>query len=88
MILFNRKTATKLSGLDWDAIAPCARWMEPFYQVIFDAGVPIFLLEQNEQVNTPSGLAHVCPNIVTDESHTIQAHTTSLTMFVSEKVFF
>lgn len=75
----------RLSGLDWDAIAPCARWMEPFYQVIVEEGTPIFLLEQNEQVSVSLGLTHICPNITTDESYTLQSHTTSVNMLVSIK---
>uniref|UniRef100_A0A336MZV5 CSON009367 protein n=1 Tax=Culicoides sonorensis TaxID=179676 RepID=A0A336MZV5_CULSO len=79
--IFDRDTATRLSGLDWDQILPCSRWMKPFYDVISEESGPIFLLEQNEQISSPSGLKHVCPNIVTDESHTIQTHRTSLKMF-------
>lgn len=57
--------------------------MKPFYDVINEESGPIFLLEQNEQISSPSGLKHICPNIVTDESHTIQTHRTTLQMFVS-----
>ncbi|XP_063699326.1 G1/S-specific cyclin-E-like isoform X1 [Culicoides brevitarsis] len=79
--IFDRTTATRLSGLNWDQIHECARWMKPFYDVINEESGPIFLLEQNEQISSPSGLKHICPNIVTDESHTIQTHRTSLKMF-------
>ncbi|XP_058446578.1 G1/S-specific cyclin-E isoform X1 [Malaya genurostris] len=80
---FDRKTAISLSGLDWDAIAPCARWMEPYFLVICDENEisPLALLETQEQVKASFGLAHVCPNLVTDSSHIIQTHTTSLDMF-------
>lgn len=61
--------------------------MEPFYQAIHLEAAPIFLFEQNEQINSPSGLTHICPNIISDESHTIQTHTTSLKMFVSIRIF-
>ncbi|XP_055540208.1 G1/S-specific cyclin-E isoform X2 [Wyeomyia smithii] len=80
---FDRKTAVSVSGLDWDVIAPCAKWMEPFFLVICDENEvsPLALLESNEQVKGSYGLAHVCPNLVTDSSHIIQTHTTSLDMF-------
>lgn len=74
-----------MSGLDWDAIAPCAKWMEPYFLVICDENEvsPLALLESNEQVKGSFGLAHVCPNLVSDSSHIIQTHSTSLDMFVS-----
>ncbi|EAT39115.1 AAEL009057-PA [Aedes aegypti] len=80
---FDRKTATSVSGLDWDAIAPCAKWMEPYFLVICDENEvsPLALLESNEQVKGSFGLAHVCPNLVSDSSHIIQTHSTSLDMF-------
>lgn len=80
---FDRKTATSVSGLDWEVIAPCAKWMEPYFLVICDENEisPLALLESNEQVKGSFGLAHVCPKLVTDSSHIIQTHTTSLDMF-------
>lgn len=80
---FDRKTATSVSGLDWEVIAPCAKWMEPYFLVICDENEisPLALLESNEQVKGSYGLAHVCPNLVADSSHIIQTHTTSLDMF-------
>lgn len=80
---FDRKTATSVSGLDWDVIAPCAKWMEPYFLVICDENEisPLALLESNEQVKGSYGLAHVCPNLVADSSHIIQTHSTSLDMF-------
>lgn len=41
------------------------------------------LLESNEQVQTKHGLGHICPNLVADDSHIIQIHTTNMDMFVS-----
>lgn len=80
---FDRRTATSVSGLDWEVIAPCARWMEPYFLIICDENEisPLALLESHEQVKTSFGLSHVCPNLVTDNSHIIQTHTTSLDMF-------
>lgn len=77
-----------MSGLDWEAIAPCAKWMEPYFLVICDENEisPLALLESNEQVKGSYGLAHVCPNLVADSSHIIQTHTTSLDMFVSVSI--
>ncbi|KAM8716575.1 hypothetical protein ACLKA7_003453 [Drosophila subpalustris] len=78
---FNRETALRCSGLDWQMIQPCARWMEPFFHVISKKAPYLQLNEQNEQVTNKFGLAHVCPNIVTDDSHIIQTHTTTMDMY-------
>ncbi|XP_061388459.1 G1/S-specific cyclin-E [Musca vetustissima] len=78
---FNRETAVRCSGMEWKTIQPCARWMQPFFEVISEESHNLHLLEQNEQISTKFGLGHICPNIVTDESHIIQTHTTTMTMF-------
>ncbi|XP_001356167.4 G1/S-specific cyclin-E isoform X1 [Drosophila pseudoobscura] len=78
---FSRETALRCSGLDWQVIQPCARWMEPFFQVISKKAVYLQVNEQNEQVSNKFGLGHVCPNIVTDDSHIIQTHTTTMDMY-------
>lgn len=78
---FNKETALRVSGLDWATIQPCARWMEPFFKVISEESEHLYLMEQNEQYTAKSGLGHICPNIVTDDSHIIQTHTTSMGMF-------
>ncbi|TMW44188.1 hypothetical protein DOY81_010732 [Sarcophaga bullata] len=78
---FNRETALRCSGFDWQTLQPCARWMQPFFKVISEESHNLHLLEQNEQINTSFGLGHICPNIVTDDSHIIQTHTTTMTMF-------
>ncbi|KAM7352798.1 cyclin E isoform 2-T3 [Cochliomyia hominivorax] len=78
---FDRETALRCSGLDWQTIQPCARWMQPFFEVISEESHNLHLLEQNEQITTKFGLGHICPNIVTDDSHIIQTHTTTMTMF-------
>ncbi|XP_052894395.1 G1/S-specific cyclin-E [Anopheles moucheti] len=79
---YDRKTAVLVSGFRWEEIAPCARWMEPYFQVICDenASSPLTLLESNEPIKYCHGLKHVCPNLVSDSSHIIQTHTTSLDM--------
>lgn len=83
--VLDKATAKKVSGLDWATIAPCAKWMEPYYQVLEEEAEynPIFLLEQNEQVEISYGLSHICPNLNKDPSHIIQTHSTSLDVFVS-----
>lgn len=81
-----RKTAIAVSGLDWDIIVPCTRWMEPFFQIICEEAQQLFLLESNDQMKVSYGLQYVCPNLVTDDSHILQTHSISLTMFVS--IFF
>lgn len=79
---FCRKIAIKLSGLDWATIGPCSRWMEPYFQICIQSP-KLVLQERNDQFETKGGLGVVCPNINTDESHIIQAHTTNMDMFVS-----
>ncbi|XP_020810625.1 G1/S-specific cyclin-E [Drosophila serrata] len=78
---FSREAALRCSGLDWQVIQPCARWMEPFFKVISQKATYLQLNEQNEQVSNKFGLAHICPNIVTDDSHIIQTHTTTMDMY-------
>ncbi|XP_053957871.1 G1/S-specific cyclin-E isoform X1 [Anastrepha ludens] len=78
---FNREIALRCSGLDWEAIDPCARWMQPFFQVVREESTYLALMEQNDQVTNRFGLAHICPNIITDDSHIIQTHTISMGMF-------
>lgn len=77
---FNKKTAIKLSGLEWAAIAPCSRWMESFFRICLKSP-KLCLLENNDQVKSTYGLGHVCPNLTTDDSHIIQMHTTNMDMF-------
>lgn len=83
--ILDKNTATKVSGLDWASIAPCAKWIEPYYQVLDEEAdfSPIKLIEANEQVEFTYGLNHVCPNLNHDPSHIIQIHSTSLEVFVS-----
>jgi len=57
--------------------------MEPFFRVISQKAAFLQLNEQNEQVSNKFGLGHICPNIVTDDSHIIQTHTTTMDMYVS-----
>lgn len=80
-----RKAAIRVSGLDWGSIAPCAKWMEPYYQVLEEDNEcnPIALLEMNEQVDYGYGVKHICPNLNQDPSHIIQTHSISLDVFVS-----
>lgn len=73
----------QVSGLDWVIVAPCVKWMQPFYDVVSKDQSHIFLLESNEQVQHSYGLNHVCPDVTTDDSHIIQTHSTSLALFVS-----
>lgn len=80
-----RSVATRVSGLSWEQIALCAKWMEPYHQVLEEEGVnsPIKLMEMNEQLDYNWGVTHVCPNLNRDPSHIIQTHSTSLELFVS-----
>ncbi|XP_017067114.2 G1/S-specific cyclin-E isoform X2 [Drosophila eugracilis] len=78
---YTREAALRCSGLDWQVIQPCARWMEPFFRVISQKAAYLQLNEQNEQVSNKFGLGHICPNIVTDDSHIIQTHTTTMDMY-------
>lgn len=81
--MFYRETALRCSGLDWQTIESCANWMEPFFHVICEESEHLYLMEQNEQVESKYGLGYICPNIVTDDSHIIQTHKTTMGMFVS-----
>lgn len=58
--------------------------MEPFFRICLETP-KLCLLESNEQVQTKHGLGHVCPNLVADDSHIIQIHTTNMEMFVSTR---
>lgn len=72
--------------MEWKFIDQCARWMEPFFNVICEEAPNVSLLEQNGEVTTKFGLGHICPNIVTDDSHILQTHSINIDMLVS--VFF
>ncbi|XP_037909396.1 G1/S-specific cyclin-E isoform X2 [Hermetia illucens] len=78
---FTWEIAVRVSGFDWNVIAPCSQWMAPFFDVTREESQHLHLLESNEQVKSKYGLGHICPNIVTDDSHIIQTHTTSIDMF-------
>nr|XP_036220785.1 G1/S-specific cyclin-E isoform X1 [Bactrocera oleae]XP_036220786.1 G1/S-specific cyclin-E isoform X1 [Bactrocera oleae]XP_036220787.1 G1/S-specific cyclin-E isoform X1 [Bactrocera oleae]XP_036220788.1 G1/S-specific cyclin-E isoform X1 [Bactrocera oleae]XP_036220789.1 G1/S-specific cyclin-E isoform X1 [Bactrocera oleae]XP_036220790.1 G1/S-specific cyclin-E isoform X1 [Bactrocera oleae] len=78
---FNREVALRCSGFDWQTIEPCARWMRPFFEVVREESTYLPMLEQNEQFTNRFGLGHICPNIITDDSHIIQTHTISMEMF-------
>lgn len=80
---YYREVALRCSGFDWQTIEPCARWMRPFFEVVREESTYLPMLEQNEQFTNRFGLGHICPNIITDDSHIIQTHTISMEMFVS-----
>ncbi|CRL00456.1 CLUMA_CG013719, isoform A [Clunio marinus] len=81
--VIDKNVATRVSGLDWASIAPCAKWMEPYYQVLEEDEHfnPIKLQETNDQVEMTYGVSHVCPNLMQDPSPLIQTHSTSLDIF-------
>jgi G1/S-specific cyclin-E1 len=81
----DKTAASKVSGLDWATLAPCVKWMEPYFQVLDEEADinPIMLLEQNDQVEMSYGISHICPQLNKDPSHIIQTHSTSLDIFVS-----
>ncbi|XP_004520980.1 G1/S-specific cyclin-E isoform X3 [Ceratitis capitata] len=78
---FNREIALRCSGYDWQTIEPCARWMKPYFEIVREESTYLSLMEQNDQVTNRFGLSHICPNIITDDSHIIQTHTISMGMF-------
>lgn len=85
-LVINIDVSEKVSGLSWSReTVLCARWMEPFYQILIEEAEidPVKLHEGDEQVETGSGLSHVCPNITADLSHNLQIHSTTLDLFVS-----
>lgn len=73
----------KVSGLDWKNLGPCVAWMKPFFDEVSDQFRPPYLFEYDEIVPNSQGLVRNCPTILTDDSHIIQTHTTSMDMFVS-----
>lgn len=83
--ILGENAAIRVSGLDWASIAPCAKWIEPYYQVLQeDAEInPVKMMEMNEQVDYGYGLSHICQNLNQDPMHIIQTHSTSLDVFVS-----
>lgn len=83
--VLDKNAACRVSGLDWASIAPCAKWMEPYFQVLEEDAEcnPLKLQEMNEQIEFNYGITHVCPNLHQDPSHIIQTHSTSLDIFVS-----
>jgi cyclin E len=87
--VIDKNTAMKVSGLDWATIAPCAKWIEPYFQVLDEEAEinSLNLLETNEPEEANYGIAHVCPNLNKDPSHIIQIHSTSLDIFVSQEYF-
>jgi G1/S-specific cyclin-E1 len=84
--VIDKNVATRVSGLDWASIAPCAKWMEPYFQVLDEDNElnPLKLSEMNEQVDYNFAVTHICPNLNRDPSHIIQTHSTSLDIFVSK----
>ncbi|XP_017467829.1 PREDICTED: G1/S-specific cyclin-E-like isoform X2 [Rhagoletis zephyria] len=78
---FNREIALRCSGFDWQTVETCARWMQPFFQIVQEESTYLVLMEQNDQLTNRFGMGHFCPNIVTDDSHIIQTHTISMGMF-------
>lgn len=78
---YDKKSAIFASGLEWQNIESCAKWMDPFYQVICEEIQTLYLLETNDQIKPSHGLQYICPNLVADESHILQTHTICLSMF-------
>lgn len=68
--------------MEWSTIAPCHRWMEPYFQVILQQP-KLSLPEKHEQTESKQGMNSICPNINTDDSYIVQMHSTSMDMFVS-----
>lgn len=87
-LVLGKEVSEKVSGLNWvRETVLCARWMEPFYQILIEEAEidPIKVHEADEQVETGTGLNHICPNIQSDLSHNLQIHSTSLDLYVSNK---
>lgn len=82
--VLGRNVASRVSGLSWSAIAPCAKWMEPYYQILEEEAdeKPLMLQEMNEQVDYNYAVTHVCPNLNKDIMSILQTHSTSLETFV------
>lgn len=57
--------------------------MSPYFEIIAEETTMPSVRILTDAIQKSSGLKHICPNLVVDESHTLQTHVTSIDMFVS-----
>lgn len=60
-----------VSGLTWDSVAPCVRWMAPFMDVLQAEATPTL---------------KVFPMVKADDRHNIQTHVSYLELLVRQPV--
>ncbi|KAJ1523943.1 hypothetical protein ONE63_010492 [Megalurothrips usitatus] len=85
----SRDIALRFSGLQWQDIASCVRWMKPYALTLAKEGpFPSSSLSMSGSGSThSSGLNKAVPNIVTDDSHNIQTHSVNLDMLEQAQAF-
>lgn len=76
-MVHGRQAAIQLSGLNWESVAACARWMEPYFQVCLSAPITF-----QQQIDT------AVFNTNPDDSYHVQIRTTSIEMFVRMSISF
>ncbi|GBP54664.1 hypothetical protein EVAR_47166_1 [Eumeta japonica] len=78
----NKQLAVRVSGYEWKVISPCYEWLQPFVQVVRSEGeVTAVRAGDDDFMRGSGGLAVLCPDINTDESHRIHVHNVTLDMF-------
>ncbi|XP_034236732.1 G1/S-specific cyclin-E1 isoform X1 [Thrips palmi] len=76
----SRDIALKFSGLQWQDIAICVKWMKPYAVTLAKEGATTTFPSHSSGSPHSSGLTKAVPNIVTDDSHNIQTHSVNLDM--------
>ncbi|XP_026473081.1 G1/S-specific cyclin-E [Ctenocephalides felis] len=80
-LTFNKTHAMNISGFSWSNLEPCVIWMSPYFEIIAEETTMPSVRILTDAIQKSSGLKHICPNLVVDESHTLQTHVTSIDMF-------
>lgn len=77
-----RECALRVSGLTWEQLSPCAKWLSAFATTVAEEAPQVLLRSAVPPIesHSGSGLRAAVPNIVMDESHRIQTHVVDLNM--------
>ncbi|XP_044740994.1 G1/S-specific cyclin-E [Chrysoperla carnea] len=84
--VFNREVALAVSSLTWQTLKPCVDWMYPFAVVVKETTRPVITGIEPKKTNSRTGLTKTIPNIVNDETHTMQTHNINLEMLERAKL--
>ena len=85
----SREIALRFSGMQWQDIQSCVRWMKPYAIILAKEG-PLqanTCVSQNSSSSHCSGLNKAVPNIVVDDSHNIQTHAVNLDMLEQAQAY-